>query len=73
MWLRQLDLQVVPSVEVLDSAFAIAQQYNRSFYESLYVALAVAQQATLITADEKLANATAAYLPVKWLGAWPPA
>ena len=75
MWLRQLDLQVVPSVEVLDSAFAIAQQYNRSFYDSLYVALAlaVAQQATLITADEKLAYATAAYLPVKWLGAWLPA
>jgi hypothetical protein len=24
---------------------------------------------TLVTADEKLANATAAYLPVKWLGA----
>ena len=58
---------------LLDSAFAIAQQYNRSFYESLYVALAVAQQATLITADEKLANATAAYLPAKWLGAWLPA
>jgi len=28
------------------------------------IAVAVQQQTTLVTADEKLANATAAYLPV---------
>ena len=33
------------------------------------VALAVESRAQLITADEKLANALAAHLPVKWLGA----
>jgi predicted nucleic acid-binding protein len=67
--LRDYDLTTAPSEPLIDSAFAIARQYARSFYESIYVALAVSRQATLITADEKLANATAAYLPVKWLGA----
>jgi predicted nucleic acid-binding protein len=33
------------------------------------VALAMSLQTHLVTADERLANAVAAYLPVKWLGA----
>ena len=48
----------------------IARNYDRSFYDSLYLAVAAKQQAVLITADEKLANATAAYLPVKWIGSY---
>jgi predicted nucleic acid-binding protein len=32
------------------------------------VALALVSKANLITADERLANALAAHLPVKWLG-----
>ena len=67
--LRNYDFPMAPSEPLLESAFAIARQYNRSFYDSIYVALAVSRQGTLITADEKLANGTAAYLPVKWLGA----
>jgi predicted nucleic acid-binding protein len=31
--------------------------------------LAIQSKSQLITADERLANALAAYLPVKWLGA----
>jgi predicted nucleic acid-binding protein len=69
--LRNYDFPMVPTEPLLESAFAIARRYNRSFYDSIYVALAVSRQATLVTADEKLANATAAYLPVKWLGALP--
>jgi predicted nucleic acid-binding protein len=41
---------------------------DRTFYDSLYIAVAVQQQTHLVTADEKLANAMAAYLPVKWIG-----
>ena len=67
--LRGYLLTTERSEPLLESAFAIARQYNRSFYDSIYLALAVSRQATLLTADEKLANATAAYLPVKWLGA----
>ena len=66
---KKLELPAVSSEELAESAFAIAQTHNRPFYDSIYVALAVSRRATLITADEKLANATAAYLPVKWLGA----
>jgi predicted nucleic acid-binding protein len=50
-------------------AFAIATKFDRTFYDSLYVALAVDFKAELVTADERLANALAAYFPVKWLGA----
>ena len=67
--LRDYDLTTEPSGPLLESAFAIARQHSRTFYDSVYVALAVSRQATFVTADEKLANATAAYLPVKWLGA----
>ena len=40
-----------------------------SVYDSIYVVLAVEAEAQLVTADEKLANALAGHLPVKWLGA----
>lgn len=66
---QDLELLAFPSEELVESAFVIAQNHNRSLHDSIYLALAVSRQATLITADEKLANATAAYLPVKWLGA----
>ena len=68
---KKMELSAVSSAELVEEAFDIARQYHRSFYDSIYVALAVSRQAHLVTADEKLANATAAYLPVKWLGALP--
>jgi predicted nucleic acid-binding protein len=58
----------IPSLVLLEDAFAIAIAFERTFYDALYVALAVRSRSHLITADEKLANAVAAYLPVKWLG-----
>ena len=61
--LRNYDLTTAQSEPMLESAFAIARRYNRSFYDSIYVALAVSKQVTLVTADEKLANATTAYSP----------
>jgi predicted nucleic acid-binding protein len=38
-------------------------------HDSLCIALAKERKIFLVTADEKLANAVAAHLPVKWLGA----
>ena len=67
---KKMELLAVSSAELIEEAFDIARRHNRSFYDSIYVALAVSRQAILVTADEKLANATAAYLPVKWLGAF---
>lgn len=59
----------VPSFTLLSEAMRIAFAYDRAVYDSLYVALAVQSRTELITADERLANALAAHLPVKWLGA----
>jgi predicted nucleic acid-binding protein len=61
--------ETVPSRQLLERALEIGLRHQRSFYDSIYVALAVSQQIELITADERLANAVAAHLPVKWLGA----
>jgi predicted nucleic acid-binding protein len=63
------DLPAVPSVTLLNLAFRIGIEYKRTVYDSIYIALAVQSQRELITADEKLANALAAYFPVKWIGA----
>jgi predicted nucleic acid-binding protein len=67
--LRQRKLPTVSSLTLLDLAFVIATTFDRTVYDSLYVALAVHSKTQLITADERLANALAAHLPVKWLGA----
>ena len=67
--LRELNLPTASSVDLVELAFAIAVAFDRTVYDSLYVALAVQSQGQFVTADERLANALAARLPVKWLGA----
>jgi predicted nucleic acid-binding protein len=66
--LRERRIPSVASFALLDDAFGISIAYDRSVYDSIYVALALASKADLVTADERLANALAAHLPVKWLG-----
>jgi len=60
-------LPTAPSEGLVEQAFAIAAAFDRTVYDGLYVALAVDLRAQLITADERLAKALAAHLPVKWL------
>ena len=66
---RNWKFQTVSSRQLLQPALEIGLLYDRSFYDSVYLALAVSQHATLVTADERLVNAVGAHLPVKWLGA----
>ena len=62
------DFVTFSSLTLLPEALRIAFAYDRSVYDCLYAALAVQAKTEMITADERLANALAAYLPVKWLG-----
>jgi predicted nucleic acid-binding protein len=66
--LQDRNLPTVPSLELLDEAFTLATSFDRTVYDGLYVALALRAKAQLVTADERLAHALAAHLPVKWLG-----
>jgi predicted nucleic acid-binding protein len=66
--MRDRNFPTVSSHTLLGEAFAIATAFDRAAYDALYVALAVASKSQLVTADERLANALAAHLPVKWLG-----
>jgi predicted nucleic acid-binding protein len=67
--MRARNFTTVSSFVLLPEALRIAFAHDRAVYDCLYVALAVQAKTQLITADERLANALAAYLPVKWLGA----
>lgn len=65
---QQITFRTISSEGLLDQAFLIATSFDRTVYDSIYVAAAVASRSSLVTADEKLANAFAAHFPVKWLG-----
>ena len=67
--IQDLNIPTVSSAPFLLDAFRLAVSYDRAVYDSAYVVLAVQSGVELVTADERLANALAAYLPVKWLGA----
>lgn len=64
---HSFNLQTTPSRHLLKRAFEIACANDRSVYDCLYLALAVELGAALVTADERLANATAARYPVRLL------
>ena len=64
----ELRIPTFPSHLLLKHAFTIATRFRRTVYDCIYVALAIASDRPLVTADERLANALAAHFPVRWLG-----
>ena len=66
--MSDLRIPTFPSHPLLRDAFTIAVRFQCTVYDCTYVALAVASERTLVTADERLANSLAAHLPVRWLG-----
>jgi predicted nucleic acid-binding protein len=67
---NDLAIQVIPASDLLVQALQIAVMCDRSFYDSLYVALALTTKTELVTADERLVNALGSRFPVRWLGAF---
>lgn len=65
--LRDRRFPTFSSLDFLVEAFTIAVNFDRTLYDAVYIALAIAANSELVTADERLVNAVAAYLPVKWL------
>lgn len=55
--LRRSAIEVQPVSPLLGLAWQIAVQYQRTFYDSVYLALAVHEGARLVTADKRLSNA----------------
>ena len=66
--LREQSIPTYPSFPLFHSAFIIATSFDRTVYDSVYIALAVETNATFLTADERLVNALAARFPIRWLG-----
>jgi predicted nucleic acid-binding protein len=64
------DFPAVPSRAFLEEACKIASSFERTVYDSVYVAIAAATGRDLITADERLVNALGSRFPVRWLGAY---
>ena len=65
---RELPIITVPTKVLVSDALSIAAAFHRSIYEATYVSLALVIGSTLLTADERLANALSTRFPVRWLG-----
>ena len=50
---ENIGVEIYPSAVLLSSAFELAVALDRTVYDSLYLALAVAQDGVLVTADQR--------------------
>lgn len=55
--LRSTPIRIQPSEPLMDAALDLAIRLDRSAYDCLYLALAVAGKCSLVTADRRLYNA----------------
>lgn len=53
---KRSTLEFVPSLDQAPLALAIALDQNHSVYDCLYIATALTEEASLVTADAKLAT-----------------
>lgn len=58
--LAQIEIALVSIIPLAQAALAIARDSDRSLYDCLYVALAIRDQATLVTADRRFRDALGA-------------
>ena len=55
--LERLPLRIETSEPLMSTVWVVSERFDTSFYDGLYVALAVQMDCTLVTADRKLYNA----------------
>jgi predicted nucleic acid-binding protein len=67
--LRAVALATIPVAAFIDDALALAIAFRHPAYDCLYVAMARALDAELLTADEGLVRAFGTRFPLRWLGA----
>lgn len=67
--IQQFNIPTTSCFGLMDQALTLAMRFDRTAYDCFYIALALATNAAFVTADERLANAVATRLPVRWLGA----
>ncbi len=68
---RAIPILITPSEHLLDVAYHLAVTYQRTVYDSLYVALSLREGCRFVTADERLVNSLATTFPnVVWLANW---
>ena len=67
--LLNLPLAVTPTADLALEALDLALAHDITVYDASYLALAIGESATLVTADEKLARKLTGLGPtVRWLG-----
>ena len=61
------------TADLLDVAYQLAVNHQRTVYDALYIALSIQEQCQFVTADEKLVNAVRAGYPnIIWVANWHP-
>jgi predicted nucleic acid-binding protein len=65
-----LDLELIPIQPLATEALRLSTSHMSTFYDALYMSLAVREGIELLTADERAARAFATLGRVKLLGDW---
>jgi predicted nucleic acid-binding protein len=69
--LMEIEIRVTPANLLLDKAFALACEYDRTVYDSVYLALTLDESAILVTGDKRFYNSmlrTPHGESVRWVG-----
>ena len=70
--LNEIVIETISSFSLFESAFSIAVNHRRTFYDSLYLAASSHLGCKFVTADERLYNSTRASFPnIILLSDWP--
>jgi len=70
-WMLGLPLNIWPSADLIPDALDLAMQFDRTVYDSLYVALAVRASSVMLTGDKRLVNSlegTPLEKYIAWIG-----